>query len=243
MKSTYFHKISVGCCLLALIVTANAALAQGRQNRGGRNQRGGSQFVPAATQAPQLSTTQVKLLLEMQQEEKLAHDVYVALGKSSGIPIFKNISAAESQHMQAIHWLLGKVPPEYTQAEGKFAIDKFQTLYEELVKAGSSSQLAAVMVGAKIEELDIKDLQTLLATEQPSAVRQVLENLQRGSRNHLRAFAAQISSLGGNYSAEFLSQTEFDQIAASPTERGGGAGKNGGQAGKSAGRRGRNRQK
>ena len=51
-------------------------------------------------------------------------------------------------------------------------------------------------------------------------VEQVYENLMRGSSNHLRAFATQISSAGDVYDAQYLTQAEFDAIAESPKQTG-----------------------
>ncbi|THB68267.1 MAG: DUF2202 domain-containing protein, partial [Desulfovibrio sp.] len=48
----------------------------------------------------------------------------------------------------------------------------------------------------------------------------VYQNLMKGSRNHLRSFAAQIENQGGTYAAQFLSQEEVDAILASDRERG-----------------------
>ena len=56
----------------------------------------------------------------------------------------------------------------------------------------------ALIVGATVEDLDIKDLIDLLnKTDNPDIIL-VYNNLNKGSRNHLRAFIAQIESLGAS---------------------------------------------
>ena len=45
-------------------------------------------------------------LLRMREEEKLARDVYTSLAKTSKLTIFRNISRAESQHMQSVERLI-----------------------------------------------------------------------------------------------------------------------------------------
>ena len=60
-----------------------------------------------------------------------------------------------------------------------------------------------------------------------SDVERVYQNLLRGSRNHLRAFASQLEALGETYEAQFLSQEQFDAIADSPRETGNGKGRQG----------------
>lgn len=188
-------------------------------------------------------------LFGMWEEEKLAHDVYVSLAKTTRMPIFRNISRAESQHMQAIAHLMG---PQRTNVDGAantagvFVSAEYQELYATLVAAGSRSPLSAMMVGAKIEEMDISDLRKMLAQTTDPQAEKTLEHLLQGSYNHLRAFASQIEKLGGTYNAEFLTQAEFNEIASSSGRGNGrqgvgaGRGRSGqGAIGKGIGKRGR----
>jgi len=101
-----------------------------------------------------------------------------------------------------------------------FSDPVFADLYEELTAAGAASLLDAVKVGALIEEMDIVDLRDALSVTTHPELQRKYENLMRGSRNHLRAFAGRIDALGGTYEAQYLTQEEFDQIAASPMEPG-----------------------
>jgi hypothetical protein len=48
----------------------------------------------------------------------------------------------------------------------------------------------------------------------------VFKNLQKGSRNHIRAFNRQLVRLGLTYTPAYISQFEYDQIVNSPTEAG-----------------------
>ena len=158
-------------------------------------------------------------LVRMREEEKLARDVYTSLAKSSKLTIFGSISRAESQHMQAIERLIrsgaGNIG-NLNDTPGVFVFPEYQQLYTTLVASGARSPVDALMVGAKIEEMDIADLRQLLTQTTDPQVRQVLTRLMQGSQNHLRAFASQLSSRGASYNAEFLTQAEFDQIANSP---------------------------
>ena len=53
-----------------------------------------------------------------------------------------------------------------------------------------------------------------------SDIIKVYNNLQKGSRNHLRAFFDQIENNGGSYSPQYLSQEEFNSIISSEQEKG-----------------------
>jgi hypothetical protein len=136
--------------------------------------------------------------------------------------------------MQAIARLIGTQGANVAGADnaaGVFVNPEYQELYATLVATGSSSPLSAMMVGAKIEEMDIADIRKMLTQTSDPQARKTLEHLMQGSYNHLRAFASQIGKLGGTYNAEFLTQAEFDEIANSSGKgnrwQGGGAGRYG----------------
>ncbi len=49
----------------------------------------------------------------------------------------------------------------------------------------------------------------------------VFENLNRGSRNHMRAFVGGLQRQGATYTAQHISQDELEAILESDHERGG----------------------
>lgn len=164
----------------------------------------------------------------MREEEKLAHDVYQALYAIWGVPIFSNIARSEQTHMDAMLTLIERynlTDPALAEP-GAFNDATLAKLYTDLVAEGKQSLTDAYRVGAYIEDLDIKDLAAYIAaTEQPD-VALVYENLQRGSRNHLRAFNRQlVATTGNNYEPQFISVTEFQDIIGGDTERGPGGGR------------------
>ena len=160
----------------------------------------------------------------MREEEKLAHDVYVTLGKKWSLRPLANIPQAESRHMELMKLLLDRyeiADPAVDPTVGKFASSAMQELYDQLVAQGEVSIEEAIKVGALIEELDIADLRRLLEASDNDDIRVVYQNLLKGSRNHLRAFARQLDRYDATYTAVHLSQAEFDGIAGSAHERGG----------------------
>lgn len=173
-------------------------------------------------ETPVLTDDELDLLIEMKEEEKLAHNVYIALYDIWGSNIFSRISFAEERHVNAIIRLLEYYGLEEIQfgEPGIFTIDKFQTLYNDLVAQGSESVEEAMKVGALIEEMDIVDLMETLDVVSNDNITMVFENLLKASRNHLRAFNRQLTKLGITYIPVYLSQDEFDQIINSPMETG-----------------------
>lgn len=166
-------------------------------------------------------------LLLMREEEKLAHDVYQAFYETWGKQIFSNIAQSEQTHTDAVLALLkhyGIADPALPEA-GVFADAELQALYNDLVAEGSSSLVAAYTIGATVEDLDIADLERLMNETTNSDILTVYDNLQRGSRNHLRAFNRQlVASTGADYEPQYISAEAFAAIIAGDTERGGGGG-------------------
>ena len=78
--------------------------------------------------------------------------------------------------------------PTTTRAPGVFRDKSLQALYNTLITQGSVDVAAAFQVGRDIENLDIKDLQVMLKATMPADMKLALDNLLKGSYNHLAAF-------------------------------------------------------
>lgn len=173
-----------------------------------------------------LSAEEIAGLLYMREEEKLAHDVYVALFNVWGAQVFANIAESETEHTEAIRQLIlshGLPDPAATTAPGVFVNPGLQALYDQLVTMGQPSLNNALAVGCLIEEKDIQDIneKKALVEDEPDIV-QVYEHLLCGSRNHLRAFNSNLLQQGVTYVPQVISQAEWDAIAYSAEETCGG---------------------
>ncbi|MDP1817522.1 MAG: DUF2202 domain-containing protein [Leadbetterella sp.] len=171
-----------------------------------------------------ISAAEKNSLLVKREEEKLAKDVYLTLYKKWNLNVFNNISSSEETHTSAVLSLLQKynIPdPTGNNAVGVFENVTLQKLYIDLVAQGSVSLLEGVKVGATIEDLDIFDLEEYLKDVDNKDITYVYNNLTKGSRNHLRSFYSQILAQKGTYSAQFITQSEFDNIVNSGRETGG----------------------
>ena len=171
----------------------------------------------------ELSDEEAKGLILMREEEKLARDVYLKFYDIWGLKIFNNISQSESVHMANIALLLERYEledPVVSDNVGDFSDELFTILYNDLTEIGSKSLLDALIVGATIEDLDIKDLMDLRDKTDNEDILIVYDNLTMGSRNHIRNYYGQILRNNGNYEAQFISQTLLDSIIATPMEKG-----------------------
>lgn len=169
-----------------------------------------------------LSQKEIDGLLYMREEEKLAQDVYLFLAEKWNQQVFSNIAKSEGSHTSAIKSLLDKYnleDPALTET-GVFANSALQTLYNELTTEGSASLEQALLVGAKIEELDILDIQVYLEDVTHEDIKTVYNNLLRGSRNHLRAFVKNIERKDSSYTPQLLDTTTYNDIISTGTERG-----------------------
>ncbi len=146
---------------------------------------------PATTQLTQQQADDMRYLRD---EERLAHEVYVELGKLyPDARVFSNIARSETRHFEAVGRLLdryGVDDPSEGLPPGDYAFDHLDELYEELMDLGDNSLADAYKVGITIEEEDITDLEKFIKNASTDDVKQVYGNLLAGSENHLKAFTA-----------------------------------------------------
>jgi len=196
------------------------------QNAG---KKGNGENIPQVDTLPfeDVSEFERESLIFMHEEEKLARDVYLALFKKWEMQIFSNISASEQRHMDAIYALLKKyeISTVTSEEQGVFTNHELQQLYAQLVELGSESLIDALIVGATIEDLDIKDLMEASIEIDNQDILLVYDNLTKGSRNHLRSFYRNIKNQGAIYEAQFISDELFQEIINSDLEQGNRKGK------------------
>ena len=166
---------------------------QGRAGSGGQGMSGGNgagvelSNVASGT----LTDAQKAQLAGMAEEEKLAHDLYVALAaKYPETKQFSRISQAETKHLTAVRELMTRysIPdPTAGKAEGTFASATMQTLYNNLL-AGATTSQKALAAGVTVEKTDIADLAKAGVGVTAPDVKLVYSKLTAGSERHLRAF-------------------------------------------------------
>jgi len=171
--------------------------------------------------ASELSTVERADLLLMREEEKIARDVYAQLYERWGIKPFGNIMGSEQAHMDMVGMLLRRYAvPDVVDGSpvGRFGTPQIQALHDQLLRQGLQSLEDAVAVGLHIEELDIADLRLTSSHTRNPEILLVYAELERGSRNHLRAFYRWKQRLGVHYQHTHLSLADFEKIANSDKE-------------------------
>jgi hypothetical protein len=153
-------------------------------------------YVQAATN---LTAAEKYWLTYMREEEKLARDVYISMYNIWGAQIFNNITVSEQRHMDSVKNLLVKYgisDPAEGNDVGKFTNQDLQDLYDQLIEQGSLSLVEALKVGVLIEETDIDDLNSGIASTTRKDIKNVYNNLLQGSLNHLKAFVSNLAAQG-----------------------------------------------
>jgi hypothetical protein len=138
-----------------------------------------------------LTAQQQSTLAAMAQEEKLAHDLYVAFGDRYDAVIFDRIAGSETQHLTIVRVLLdryGLADPTAGMAVGRFSDPAVQATYDRLLAVGQADLAAALRVGQTVEQTDIDDLRAAQNGLTAPDVTQVYANLLEASQRHLAAF-------------------------------------------------------
>ncbi len=222
--------------LAALLLASAPLVAQGGPPAGRGNGNGAGNGPAAAAPATSpiatyvaslpkesVSSSEAAQVAFLREEEKLARDVYRALFAAWGDRAFANIAGAEQRHMDEVKLLLdryGLADPAAATAPGEFKDARLAALYTDLVAKGKASLVEALKVGATIEDLDLSDVDKALAASDNRDIDAVMQNLAKGSRNHLRAFSRRLAALGASYTAQYLPADEVAKIVAAPQERG-----------------------
>jgi len=152
----------------------------------------------------------------MREEEKLARDVYTLFYEKYGYRVFGNISRSEQIHMNAIKVLIDRYELTDPVGENDFGVfenEDLANLYTQLIATGDESVIAALEVGAEIEEIDILDLQESINEVTDNAdVQFVFNNLKRASGFHLKAFVRVLEFNGVTYTPKHLDEETFNQL-------------------------------
>jgi hypothetical protein len=173
-----------------------------------------------AISQPTITESEKAAIISVAQEEKVAHDFYAAMYELHGLTPFRSISKSEGLHMDKAknlidHFGIEDPNTEYYDTPGKFKTNKFQVIYDDLVRKGSKSIEDALIESAKFEELDVVDIEKLNSTVQNDHIKSTFESLIGISKNHLKAIVRELSERGIDYSPSYLTKDELNSIVKS----------------------------
>jgi len=169
-------------------------------------------------------------ILLMREEEKMARDIYQTLNEKWDQMPFVHISESEINHMARMKLLIDKYnlkDPVEKNADkrGVYENKVLAQMFEELTASGKTSLEAAFRAGAKVEEVDIRDLKEAMAKTSNADIKSTYSDLISASENHLRAFVRNLKRLDVTYTPVVMDKKEFDAIISSAKGMGMGNGK------------------
>jgi hypothetical protein len=169
-------------------------------------------------------------ILLMREEEKMARDIYQTLNEKWDQMPFVHISESEINHMARMKLLIDKYnlkDPVEKNADkrGVYENKVLAQMFEELTASGKTSLEAAFRAGAKVEEVDIRDLKEAMARTSNEEIKNTYADLISASENHLRAFVRNLKRLDVIYTPVVMDKKEFDAIISSDKGMGMGNGK------------------
>lgn len=218
-----FTPLVAAAVILTLAIASPAAAQQRRaSDQVGAECVGGFQALFDEIEPVPLSAAEEAEVLYLREEEKLARDVYLTLADRWQLPIFTNIAGAEQKHMDMVFRLIevyDLVDPITDDTIGSFTNPDLGALYLELVDDGDVSLIAALTVGATIEDMDLNDLYELIELTDNDHLEMVAYNLAKGSRNHMRAFVRALEAQGESYIPVYLDEDAYAAIFEADMER------------------------
>lgn len=161
-----------------------------------------------------LNTTQKASLAYMWHEEKLAHDLYLALNEvNPSMPLAMIPVKSEIVHMQYVEELVAWYDidvtdlPDYNASysaeeldamePGIFAVDEIQNLYNTLYNFGEANLTSSLQVGCMVEVVDVDDLNAYIAQAgENRALIDTFEILRADSYKHYWKFDETLKANG-----------------------------------------------
>ena len=198
-------------------------------------QRGGMGLGTAILE--DLTQAEIDGILYMREEEKLAHDVYMALYAQWDVEEFNTIANSEQRHADSVLRQLdryGIEDPTIGLAAGEFKNTELQALYNQLIAQGSESLEAALRVGTAIEEIDILDLEEQMAETDNAALVRLYDNLNRRIPQPPALLRGAAGDEGVTYTPEYLDADAYGAIVSVANEQGSGRGAGSSTAGSAA---------
>ncbi len=178
----------------------------------------------ADSTAPLVLSDADKTALQFQlDEERMAGELYLALGEKHAVQPFRNIPRAEARHRGLLEHLANRagLPTSAATVTGRYETAAVQARYDVLLARGQASLIEALKVGALVEEQDIADLRALAATTDNAELKAAVTALERGSQHHLNAFVRNLEVRGVAYAPQVLNADAFAALSEGGRERAG----------------------
>jgi len=160
------------------------------------------------------SPREIQGILFIWQEEKAARDLYISLYDETNLSIFMDLVRSEQNHMDQAKSMIDKfgLQTPVPDMPGELENQTLKEIYNRLQAQGKLSHQEALKSAATFEEISIMDLEKEIAATNMEEIGVVYQGLLAGSRKHLRSYVTDLQELGIQYSPQYLSPSEFEEI-------------------------------
>ncbi len=215
--------IAVAAIIVTVTVIYNLSSALSNQSPLINTAQGPQMVLAAVGGSGSLTQNELKYLIFMREEEKLARDLYLEMYGLWRLSVFKSIAEEEQDHMDAMLNLLRiyQIPdPIQADRPGQYVNASLLNLYYSLSQQGKVSARDALKACALQEEINMTDLNKANAASFQPMIKDTYSELHKDSTNHLRSFAHALEIFGIRYQGVYLPQQTIDTIVGGAMERG-----------------------
>jgi hypothetical protein len=155
------------------------------------------------------------------EEERLARDVYQTLHEVWRDEIFATTAGDEQGHVERVEALFHEYnlfDPSANDAPGSFSNPELQQRYDRQVAVGTQDRVQALGVGVNLEETMVALLTRVAEEVDREDIEDTYRLLLCESRNHLRRFHSEFVAAGGDYQSRDLGGPTFAALVGSPPE-------------------------
>ena len=154
------------------------------------------------------------LFLKLYQEEKMAYDLYGEFYERWSLSVFNTVQQREAKHVWCVERIMDNYGYKYrtNKNTGLYQDKEIQKIYDEFTVKGCISDLAALEAAAYIKEKHIASLRERIRYQEDGYVVKVIFLMENAAQSHLKAFVNSIRLSGSDYSPQFLTDDEFNNI-------------------------------
>ncbi len=154
-----------------------------------------------------LSSREIADLVHIYREEQMACRLYRAYYRHHRLPVFKRIAGSEARHVDRVAGLLGQFG-----VATECGCGRRWGGFRRALDMGLCSVDGALRTAVSLEMADIDGIAEAAARSSSVRVRSVLAHLGGGSFNHVRAFARQLLSRGGDIGPRLDAYISRDEL-------------------------------
>ena len=147
-----------------------------------------------------LSEKEITAITQLIGKEKIAKEVYENFYQQYQNNLFGNIAKRKQKHIDIWKGILSK---QNIYVNENDAVTETENIKNQFISEGTD-EISALKTALKIEELNINDIYLVRRNSGKSAIREVANGIECGTRNHLFVFYRALKEKNSDYRNQFL---------------------------------------